>query len=106
MVIVIARLTQKIRPGMWDELDKIDKQFTEIENKLGYPPKKRYRALLGGNPIDTLIIDREWKSLAEMEKVMTKGVLDEDYQKLSSKLDDIIEWARYEIFVPHPPFPE
>ena len=71
MVLIIARLTQKIRTGTWDELDKIDKQFTEIEDKFGYPPKKRYRSLIGGNPTDILIIDREWKSLAEMEKIMT-----------------------------------
>jgi len=37
---------------------------------------------------------------------MTKAWLDEDYQKLSSKANDFIEWSRYEIFVPHPPFPD
>jgi len=44
MLLIIARLAQKIRPGMWDELDKIDKKFTAIEDKFGYPPKNDIEA--------------------------------------------------------------
>ena len=105
MVIVIQRLIQRIANGKWDELEVIDKKFTEYEAKLGYPPKKRFRALTGCNDTNVLIIEFQWASLAKMEKTMTKAFLDTEYQELSKKLDDIVEWQKFELYVPHPPFP-
>ncbi len=106
MVIVIVRLIQRVFNGKWEKLEKIDKKFTEIEERLGYPPKKRYRYLTGSLDNNTIIIERQFQSLAKMEKIMTKAFLDPEYQKLSSELDSIIESGKMEILVPHPPFPE
>ena len=47
MVIVIMRLIQRVANGKWDDLEDIDKKCNVIEDKLGYPPKKRYRSLSG-----------------------------------------------------------
>ena len=105
MVIVINRLIQRVANGKWDELEEIDKKFNELEAQLGYPPKKRYRCL-AGDDTNIIIIEREWQSLSKMEKVMTKGFLDPEIQKLSEKLEKIIEWQKLELYVPHPPFPE
>jgi len=106
MVIVIQRLIQRVYNGKWEELEKIDKKFTELENKMGYPPKKRYRYLTGPYDTNTIIIEHQWESLAKMEKIMTKAFLDPEYQKLSSAVDTIIESQKQELLVPHPPFPE
>jgi hypothetical protein len=106
MVIVIMRLIQKIANGKWDELEEIDKKFNAIEENLGYPPKKRYRSLSGCLDNNVIVIERQWDSLAKMEKIMTKGVLDPEIQKLDQQLDSIVEWQKTELFVPHPPFPE
>jgi len=106
MVIVIMRLIQRVANGKWDELEELDKKCNEIEDKLGYPPKKRYRSLSGAYGNNVIIIEREWQSLSKMEKVMTKGFLDPDLAKLDKKLDSIIEWQKTELYVPHPPFPE
>ncbi len=106
MVIIIQRLIQKIYNGKWEELETIDKKFTEIENKLGYPPKKRYRCLTGSYDTNTIIIEHQWESLAKMEKIAIKAFLDPEYQKLSASLDNIIESQKQELLVPHPPFPE
>ena len=106
MVIVIMRLIQRVANGKWDELEEIDKKCTELEDKLGYPPKKRYRSLSGAYDNNVIVIEREWQSLSKMEKIMTKGFLDLEYAKLSKKLDSIIEWGKTELYVPHPPFPE
>ena len=105
MVIVIMRLIQKIANGKWDELEEIDKKFNEIEDKIGYPPKKRYRSLSGAYDNNVIIIEREWQSLAKMEKGLTKGFLDPELAKLEKKLGSIIEWQKTELYVPHPPFP-
>lgn len=106
MVIVIMRLIQRVANGKWDDLEEIDKKCTELEEKLGYPPKKRYRSLFGAYDNNVIIIEREWQSLSKMEKVMTKGFLDPELTKLYEKVDSIIEWTKTELYVPHPPFPE
>ncbi|MFX1443472.1 MAG: hypothetical protein ACFFHV_08675, partial [Promethearchaeota archaeon] len=76
MVIIIQRLVQRVYNGKWDELEAIDKKFTEIENQIGYPPKKRYRYLTGTHDTNTIVIEHQWESLAKMEKIMTKAFLD------------------------------
>ncbi len=105
MVIVIMRLIQRVANGKWDELEVIDKKCTELEEKIGYPPKKQYRSLSGAYDNNVVIIEREWQSLSKMEKTMTKGYLDPELAKLYKKLDSIIEWQKMELYVPHPPFP-
>ena len=99
------RLIQKIANGKWDELEELDKKWNEIEDNLGYPPKKRYRSLSGAYSTNVIIIEREWQSLSKMEKVMTKGFLDPELAKLEKKLGSIVEWQKTELYVPHPPFP-
>lgn len=105
MVIVINRLIQRVANGKFDELEEVDKKFNVLEEQIGYPPKKRFRALAGPDT-NIIVIEREWQSLSKMEKVMTKGFLDPEYQKLSEKLDKILDWQKMELYVPHPPFPE
>ena len=105
MVIVIMRLIQRIANGKWDELEELDKKFNEIEDKIGYPPKKLYRSLSGAYDNNVVIIEREWQSLSKMEKALTKGFLDPELAKLEKKLASIVEWQKTELYVPHPPFP-
>ena len=106
MVIIIQRLVQRVFNGKWDELEKIDKKFNEIEDKIGFPtPKKRYRYLTGGYNTSTIVIEREWESMAKLEKIMTKAFLDPEYQKLGDELASIIETQNHELLIPHPAFP-
>ena len=106
MVIVIFRQIQKIRSDKWDELEEIDKKFNEIEKKLGFPDtKKRYRHLMGTHNLDTLIVEYQFQSLAKLEKIMTKAVLDPEYQKLQEKTMSIIEENQWELYTPWPLVP-
>lgn len=106
MVIVIWRQIQKIKAGKWDELEEINKKFNEIEQKLGFPDnKKRYRHLIGTQDISTLIIEFQWESMAKMEKMVTKAVLDPEYQKLQAKAELIIESSQWELYTPWPLVP-
>lgn len=106
MVIIIERLIQRIANGKWDELEKLDKQFNELEQSFGFPQKKRYRYMSGGYDTQTLVIERQWQSMAQIEKAYVKAILDSDYQKLSGKIESIIEWEKIELLIPHPPFPQ
>jgi len=105
MVIVIMRIMQKVANGKWDELEEIDKKYDVFEEKLGYPPKKRYRSLSGAYDNNVVVIEREWQSLSKMEKTMTKGFLDPELAKLEKKLESVVEWQKTELYVPHPAFP-
>lgn len=105
MVIIIQRLVQRVINGKWDELEEIDKRFNEIEDKYGFPPKKRYRYFSGSINFNTIVVERQWESLAKLEKLLTKAFLDPEYQKLGDELDFIIEKQYQELLVPHPPFP-
>lgn len=106
MVIVIWRQIQKIYPDKWDDLEEIEKKFNEIEKKLGFPAnKKRYRHLIGTQDINTLIIEYQWESMAKMEKMITKAVLDPEYQKLQAESLLIIQSSQWELYTPWPLVP-
>jgi hypothetical protein len=103
MPVVLQRLIQKVRPGKWDQLDKIDKKYDEIEKKYGFPPKRRYRALIGPLDNNTVIIEREWKSTAQLEDSMLRTYNDPEYQKLGVELEaNIIESQFQELYVVWP----
>jgi hypothetical protein len=108
LVLVLWRQVQKIKSDKWDELEKVNKKFNEIEKRLGFPmeTKKRYRLLLGRDGVNTLIVEFQWESMAKMEKVYTKAILDPEYQKLSDEAMPLIEENRWELLVPWPAFPE
>jgi hypothetical protein len=108
MVLIIWRQIEKINADKWDELEKLEKRFLEVEKRLGFPieTKKRYRALFGSSDVNTLIIDYQWDSMAKMEKTYTKAFLDPEYQKLAEEALPLIEENRWEILVPWPAFPE
>ena len=99
MVAILQRLIQKVKADKWELLDQIDKKFDELEGKLGFPSKKRYRALSSSLNTDTLIVEREWKSMAELEKSMFASLCDPGIQKLHEQLNDMIEETKIEMFV-------
>jgi len=101
VVRVIERMIQEIYPDKFEELEELDKKYTEIENKYVYPPKKRFRCIAGPHDINTLILEREWPSLSKMEKSVTKLYLDPEIAKLSKKILDIVKGARSELYIPH-----
>jgi hypothetical protein len=99
---ILVRFIQEIRPDKWAELEAIDSKYVEIEEKLGFPPKKRYRSLMGGYHYDTLLIDRVWESLAQLEEVTLKSMVDSEYQKLQEELVPIMKSQRVEMYLPMP----
>ena len=101
-MIAIERMTQKIYPGKWAELEVLDKKYNVIEQKAGFPAKKRYQCMMGGLDFNTLIIEREWKSLAEMEATYDKVMADPEFQALGAEGTSIIQSVQIEVFTPLP----
>jgi len=45
----LERMVQKIYHGKWEELEEMDKEWTTIESRHGYPSKTRYVYISGGH---------------------------------------------------------
>nr|MDO8109100.1 hypothetical protein [Candidatus Sigynarchaeota archaeon] len=102
MPVVLLRLVQKIKSDKWGALDEIDKKYDAIENKLGYPPKKRYRSIAGPLNTDTIVIEREFKSMAVLEELQMKSWGSSEIQKLMQETLNIIEKQWMEIYIVWP----
>ena len=101
-MIVIERMTQKVRPDKWGELEELDKKYTTLEKNFGFPSKKRYQCIVGGHDFNTLIIERQWKSMAELETAYEKALANQEYQKLNQESPSIIKSSQMEFFTPLP----
>lgn len=101
-MIAIERMTQKVYPGKWAELQEIDKRFNEVEMRAGFPQKKRYQCVMGGLDQNTLIIEREWDCLAVMESTYEKVMADPEWQALGQEITSIIQSSQIEVFTPLP----
>ena len=99
---VVERITQKIYPEKWAALEELDKRYNEVESRLGFPAKKRYRCIIGGHDLNTLIIERQWDSLALMETAYEKTIVDQEYQDLVQESAAIIKSAQSEVYMPLP----
>jgi hypothetical protein len=95
----LERMIQQIRPDKWAALEELDKKYDAIERGLGYPPKRRYRMLFGRNTTNTLIIEREWESMAAMETAMMKAMALPEYQALGVEGSDIVPDLTWEIYL-------
>ena len=96
--MILVRLVQHVHSGKWEELESVDSKFNAIENRLGYPPKRRYRMFAGADDSDTLVIEREWESLAAMETDLTKAMALPDYQRLLTETNGLIDSNRWEFY--------
>ena len=98
--MIIERMIQQIIPGKWAELEAIDQKFDTVEARLGFPPKRRSRCMVGAHNSDTLIVEREWDSLATMEAVYTKAFGDPEHQALNAQAVSIIKSNQIELYMP------
>ena len=99
-MITIERMIQKVSPGKFPDLDELDKKFVAVETRLGFPPKKRYQCIIGGQDTNTVIVERQWDSLAEMEAKFEEAFEDPEYQSLADETNSIIESTQWELYTP------
>ena len=96
----LERMIQQIRPDKWDALEELDKKYNAVEKRMGFPAKRRYQMIFGRNPaFTTLVIEREWESMAAMETVMMKALADPEYQALGVEGHDIIQNFKWEMYL-------
>jgi hypothetical protein len=101
-MIAIQMLIQKVIPGKWPALEVVTKKFNALESRLGLPAAKRYQCITGGHDSNTLIIERQWPSLAVLEATAEKIMADPEYQALVAELVGIVESEQLELYMPLP----
>jgi hypothetical protein len=101
-MIILERMVQEIYPDKWAELEALDKKYNVLEARIGYPPKRRYQCLAGIHAVSTLIIERQWESLAKMEAAQEKAQMDPEYQVLYQEGSSIIKSIHWELYMPLP----
>jgi len=97
---IIIRETQKIHPGKWADIMKLDKKYNAVEKRLGFPSKKSFRSYFGSHDINTLVIEHEWASMAAFEADVEKANNDAEYRSLEKDFDALIESCQVDVYVP------
>jgi len=95
---IMHRIIHHITPDKWGEVMEWEAKFKEFDEKYGAPPFHWYRAMIGAETTDTLIGEREWESLAQIEIVSEKLGADLDRQKLEADSQVIFLDTRYEFY--------
>ncbi len=102
MPVVMERQIQRIKPDKWDALAEIDNRFDAIEATYKYPPKRRYRAMLGPLENNCAVLEREWKSMAKMEEAILNAYGDPAWQALVKELNEIVTEQYHEVYLAWP----
>ena len=101
-MVIIERLVQHVFPGKMAELSAIDKKYDTIEALMGFPPKKRLQMISGPDEMNTLIVERQWASLAAMEAAYEKLMVNPEWQALYQGSNTILRDSRMELYMPLP----
>lgn len=101
-MIAIERMIQTVHADKWAELKELDKRYNAVESRLGFPPKKRYQCIMGGHKRNTVIVERQWESLAAMEATYEKAGADPELQALNEETRSIVKSIRVEVYRPLP----
>jgi hypothetical protein len=98
---VLIRMTQHILD--WDKLEPFDVKMNEIEKKFGFPPKRRYRMIVGADNTDTLIVEWEFPSMKAYEEALSKASMNPEYIAASNSGKNIVSSSRIEALILWPP---
>ena len=91
-----------VRPGKWPELEALDKKYTAVEERLGFPPKRQYKCYFGAHDTNTYISECEWESLSAMEAAFAKAFADPEWLSLGEGFSAVIESDQEEIYATWP----
>ena len=71
--MVLAVGFMEVRPGKMEELNEVNKAWPVLEERLGLPPEREYRCLFSGHDMNTVLLVREWGSMAAAETAHERG---------------------------------
>ncbi len=96
---ILERSIQQIPEDKWPKLEILEKRWVAMENRLGFPTKRRYRTIAGNGNMSTLIIEREWDCLAQFETMMEKQFADPEFQQLYAETGACVDSVQTEFYL-------
>ena len=98
IMVIVERLVQVIAADKWAELEELDKKYAAVEGRLGYPAKRRLMAQTSPHVSGTVIIERQWNSMAEMEAAYDQAMADAEWQALLSAGAGVVVSNQMELY--------
>ena len=96
---VMERMIQKVERTSWSKKIAIEKRYEIVEARLGYPPTRRYRALIGSNDTNTRVLERDWSSVEAYMATLQKALPDPEWQVLGSEQVGIVLSNQVELYI-------
>ena len=93
-------MVQEIHPDKFQALEELDQRYQPVEKRLGFPPTKRFRAVSGVHTLSTIVIEREWESMAAFEEAFNRAFADPEWQALEGAGAGIVKSVRMEFYMP------
>ncbi len=95
---IMYRQVMRVRPGAWAQFLDVERRMDEAEARSGHPLPRRYRALLGGEALDTRVCSRIYESYADFAALLAKRYFDPELQRLDAEKYCLLEWERDEMY--------
>ena len=77
--MILERCTQTV-VGRYEDMLATEKKFDELEAKMdNVPLKRRYWAGYGSLPLETMVWERDWESMAALEAYNVKTMADPEW---------------------------
>jgi hypothetical protein len=96
---IMERLIQKVDRASWAKKIALEERYEVVEARLGFPPKRRYRSLIGLVDTNTRVHEREWSSLAAYESAMDRAFADPEWHALGAEQVKIVLGNQVEIYL-------
>jgi hypothetical protein len=96
---VMERMIQKVERTGWSKKIAIEKRYEIVEARLGYPPTRRYRALIGANDTNTRVLERDWSSVEAYMASLQKALADPEWQALGAEQVGIVLSNQVELYI-------
>ncbi len=95
---ILERQISQLRPGKAKEVIEISKRFDAIEKRWNFPAKRFYYSI-AGEPSNTMVMEREWESLAAFESGWALARADAEWQGLRAQRSDLSIGHRTELYM-------
>ena len=96
---ITERRIMRIKPGKWDDMLAVEREFQQLEQDLGISSKKRWlRSAAGLLGFTNLIWERDWESVGESEQAYARMSETPKMSELIEKLLPCVEEMHNEYY--------
>lgn len=96
--MIMERCTQEVI-GSWEDVKAIENEFDALEAKMGnVPTKRRYWSTYAGLPFATMVWERDWESLADLETYNNKTMNDPEWSPMFDKAGKVFGTSHRELY--------